>query len=44
MNRAITQHQLRAVMDRVFPFGEANEVYRHFDGRGHFGTVVISHG
>ena len=41
---AITQHQLRPVIDRVFPFAEAKEAYRHFEGRGHFGKVVISHG
>jgi NADPH:quinone reductase-like Zn-dependent oxidoreductase len=43
MNRAITQHQLRPVIDRVFPFGEAKEAYRHFEGRGHFAKVVITH-
>jgi NADPH:quinone reductase-like Zn-dependent oxidoreductase len=35
MNRAI---------DRTFPFGEAKEAYRHFEGRAHFGKVVIAHG
>jgi NADPH:quinone reductase-like Zn-dependent oxidoreductase len=44
MNRAITQHQLRPMIDRVFPFAEAKEAYRHFEGRDHFGKVVISHG
>jgi NADPH:quinone reductase-like Zn-dependent oxidoreductase len=43
MNRTIAMHRLRPVIDRVFPFGEAKEAYRHFEGRGHFGKVVVSH-
>jgi NADPH:quinone reductase-like Zn-dependent oxidoreductase len=44
MNRAITMHRLRPVLDRIFPFAEAKDAYRHFEGRGHFGKVVITHG
>ena len=44
MNRAIEMHRLRPVIDRTFPFGEAKEAYRHFEGRAHFGKVVIAHG
>jgi NADPH:quinone reductase-like Zn-dependent oxidoreductase len=44
MNRAMTQHTLRPVIDHVFPFTEAKEAYRYFESRGHFGKVVISHG
>jgi NADPH:quinone reductase-like Zn-dependent oxidoreductase len=44
MNRAIAMHRLRPVIDRTFPFAEAKAAYRHFEGRGHFGKVVISHG
>jgi NADPH:quinone reductase-like Zn-dependent oxidoreductase len=44
MNRAVVQHRLRPVIDRTFPFAEANAAYRHFQGRGHFGKVVITHG
>jgi NADPH:quinone reductase-like Zn-dependent oxidoreductase len=43
MNRAITQHQLRPVIDRIFPFAEAKDAYRHFESRAHFGKVVILH-
>jgi len=44
MNRAIAlHHRLRPVIDRTFPFAEAKAAYRHFDGRGHFGKVVIAH-
>ncbi|MEV6978326.1 NAD(P)-dependent alcohol dehydrogenase [Kitasatospora sp. NPDC093806] len=42
MNRHIEAHQLRPVIDRVFPFDEAVDAYRHYaDGRG-FGKTVIS--
>jgi NADPH:quinone reductase-like Zn-dependent oxidoreductase len=44
MNRAIALHRLRPVVDRVFPFAEAQEAYRYFESRAHFGKVVISHG
>src|SRR5271167_623359 len=44
MNRALEMHQLRPVIDRIFPFAEAKAAYRHFEGRGHFGKVVITHG
>ncbi len=44
MNRAIAMHGLRPVIDRTFPFAEAKAAYRHFEGRGHFGEVVITHG
>jgi NADPH:quinone reductase-like Zn-dependent oxidoreductase len=44
MNRAIALHKLRPVIDRVFPFEEAPDAYRHFENRTHFGKVVISHG
>src|SRR6516164_3054129 len=44
MNGAIAMHRLRAAIDRAFPFAEAKEAYRHFEGRGHFGKVVITHG
>ena len=43
MNRAIAMHHLRPVIDRTFPFAEAKEAYRHFEDRGHFGKVVITH-
>jgi NADPH:quinone reductase-like Zn-dependent oxidoreductase len=43
MNRAIAMHRLHPVIDGTFPFAQAREAYRHFEGRGHFGKVVITH-
>jgi NADPH:quinone reductase-like Zn-dependent oxidoreductase len=44
MNWVITMHRLRPVIDRTFPFAEVRDAYRHFEARGHFGKVVITHG
>jgi NADPH:quinone reductase-like Zn-dependent oxidoreductase len=41
MNRAISAHRLKPVIDRVFGFGQAKEAYEHFEARRHFGKVVI---
>jgi NADPH:quinone reductase-like Zn-dependent oxidoreductase len=41
MNRAITAHQLRPVVDRVFAFEEAREALGYLESGGHFGKVVI---
>jgi NADPH:quinone reductase-like Zn-dependent oxidoreductase len=42
MNRAISQHQLKPVIDRVFPFAEAPAAYRYQESGAHFGKVVIA--
>lgn len=41
MNRAIALHQLKPVIDRVFPFTEAQEAYRYMKSAAHFGKIVI---
>lgn len=41
MNRAITTHQLRPVVHRVFPFDAAPDAYRHLESGAHLGKVVI---
>jgi NADPH:quinone reductase-like Zn-dependent oxidoreductase len=41
MNRAISLQRLRPVVDRVFPFDEAREAWRHLESGKHFGKVVI---
>jgi NADPH:quinone reductase-like Zn-dependent oxidoreductase len=44
MNRAIEADGLKPVIDKVFPFAEAKEAYRHMKSQNHFGKIVISHG
>lgn len=44
MNRAIALHQLRPVIDRVFPFAQARDAYRHLQSAAHVGKVVIHAG
>jgi NADPH:quinone reductase-like Zn-dependent oxidoreductase len=44
MNRAIAIYELHPVIDRTLPFTRAREAYRHFEGGGRFGKVVISQG
>lgn len=43
MNRAIALHQLKPVIDQVFPFSSAPEAYRYLKSAAHFGKVVIQH-
>ena len=42
MCRAIGQHALRPVIDRVFPFSEARAALEHLASGRHFGKVCIS--
>lgn len=44
MNRAIEANGLKPVIDKVFPFAEAKDAYRHMKSQNHFGKIVISHG
>jgi NADPH:quinone reductase-like Zn-dependent oxidoreductase len=41
MNRAITLHKLKPVIDQVFPFEKAAEAYKHLESGAHFGKIVI---
>lgn len=41
MNRAITAHELRPMIDRSFPFTAAPEAFRHMAAAGHLGKLVI---
>jgi NADPH:quinone reductase-like Zn-dependent oxidoreductase len=41
MNRAISLHKLKPIIDRVFPFDQAADAYRHLESGTHFGKVVI---
>ena len=41
MNRAIRQHRLRPVVDRVFAFAEARAALEWMAGQQHFGKIVV---
>jgi NADPH:quinone reductase-like Zn-dependent oxidoreductase len=41
MNRLISAHRLRPVIDRVFPIDQAEAAYRHLADGAHLGKVVI---
>jgi NADPH:quinone reductase-like Zn-dependent oxidoreductase len=41
MNQAITAHQIRPVVDRVFPLGHAREGLKAMEKGVHFGKIVI---
>jgi NADPH:quinone reductase-like Zn-dependent oxidoreductase len=43
LNRALAMHRLRPVIDRVFPFGEAQAAYQYYREVQPFGKVIISH-
>jgi NADPH:quinone reductase-like Zn-dependent oxidoreductase len=42
MNRAIAVNRLKPVIDRVFPFEEAQAAYRYYQEAKPFGKVIIS--
>lgn len=41
MNQAIALHQIKPVVDKVFPFDEAQAAYRYLQSGSHFGKIVI---
>ncbi|WP_405166927.1 NAD(P)-dependent alcohol dehydrogenase [Nocardia sp. NBC_01499] len=42
MNRMISEHRMRPLIDRVFPLDEAVRAYRYFRDDNPFGKVVVS--
>jgi NADPH:quinone reductase-like Zn-dependent oxidoreductase len=42
MNRALAVNQIHPVIDKVFPFDQAREAYRHLESGAHFGKVCIA--
>ncbi len=42
MNRAIAQHELKPVVDKVFPFSETPEAFEYMAAGRHFGKVCIA--
>ena len=43
MMRAIDQHQLRPIVDRVFPFEALKEAMAYLKSGVHFGKICIRH-
>jgi NADPH:quinone reductase-like Zn-dependent oxidoreductase len=41
MNRAISLHQMRPVVDRVFPFSDVAGALRHMESASHFGKICV---
>jgi NADPH:quinone reductase-like Zn-dependent oxidoreductase len=41
MNRAIAANGIKPVLDKVFPFDEAQAAYQHMASGAHFGKIVI---
>ena len=41
MNRAISLHKIKPIIDRVFPYEKAKEAYSYLQSGTHFGKVVI---
>ncbi|PSB41907.1 NAD(P)-dependent alcohol dehydrogenase [Cyanosarcina cf. burmensis CCALA 770] len=41
MNQAITLHQIKPIVDRVFPFSEAREALKYMESGSHFGKICI---
>jgi NADPH:quinone reductase-like Zn-dependent oxidoreductase len=42
MNRAVSLHKLKPVIDKVFDFADAKSAYLHQQTGKHFGKIVIS--
>lgn len=41
MNRAIELHQMKPVIDQVFPFENVKEALKHMESGSHFGKIVV---
>jgi NADPH:quinone reductase-like Zn-dependent oxidoreductase len=41
MSRAIAASSIKPVIDKIFPFDEAQGAYRHMASGAHFGKIVI---
>jgi NADPH:quinone reductase-like Zn-dependent oxidoreductase len=42
MNRAIEFHEIRPVVDRVFPWTEFPEALRYMESQRHFGKICLT--
>ncbi|MEO1524228.1 MAG: NAD(P)-dependent alcohol dehydrogenase [Planctomycetota bacterium] len=44
MNAFLAEHQIKPIVDRVFPFGELTAAYDYLESGSHFGKVVVEIG
>ena len=42
MNRAMSLHKVRPVIDRAFPFEESREALAYMESTAHFGKIVVT--
>ena len=42
MNRALSLHTVRPVIDRAFPFEESREAIAYMESAAHFGKIVVT--
>ena len=42
MNRAMSLHEVRPVIDRAFPFEESREALAYMESAAHFGKIVVT--
>lgn len=41
MNRGISRNRIKPIIDRVFPFEETVDAYKHLESGKHFGKIVV---
>jgi NADPH:quinone reductase-like Zn-dependent oxidoreductase len=41
MNRAIALHNIKPIVDRVFPFEEARQALEYMESGAHFGKIAL---
>ncbi|MDQ3132741.1 MAG: NAD(P)-dependent alcohol dehydrogenase [Acidobacteriota bacterium] len=41
MNRVISEHRLKPVIDKIFDFSEAREALQYMESAAHFGKIVV---
>jgi NADPH:quinone reductase-like Zn-dependent oxidoreductase len=42
MSRAIDVHEMRPMVDKVFPFADTPEAFRYMQGEAHFGKICVA--
>ncbi len=42
LNAFVTEHRIRPIVDRAFPFNAATDAFAHLEAAGHFGKVAVT--